>query len=515
MEKYLLGIDIGTTDIKAVIFSISGHEIASFRKANHIISEREGYFEQDMNELWGNLLDIIKNLKDISPINFSDIVSIGLSGQGEGCWLIDENGLPIRNAILWNDTRSMPMIDALDSDFLKRYKEITGSIQPTPGGMNFILKWMDKYEHSVLEKATCCFFCKDWVGYKLTGVKATDYTDMSTSLLDLSSNKLSQKMFQMLGIETHKHLIPQILDSNTVRGYITKEIADITGLQESTVVSVGYIDVVATGVGIGAIDNNEVCSILGTSCVSEYVSKTFNTFDGNASYLRHGDKSKYYCLIGTMSGMPNMDWILENIFSDLFLEHGKTRKFYNLIEEGLKDTEVGSQGLIYHPYIRGERSPFLNINAKSSFFGITENTNRWNMLRAVYEGLAYSIKDCFQSYKPSHVFLTGGGTNSPILVQVMADCLGVDVTIEKCKELGAKGAAISAGVAVGLFDNIYEAVQKFKGEYCTISPISENTLIYKEYFNLYKMLQKDYFEAWDYRTSIIKNIKNKGCENVI
>ncbi len=506
MEKYLLGIDVGTTDIKAVLFSSLGVEISSFRSSNHITSVQDGYFEQDMNELWKNVLVVLKGLRDTSPVGFEQIIAVGLSAQGEGAWIIDKDGVPVRNAILWNDTRAMDMLDALDEKFLKRYKEITGSQNPTPGAMNFILKWLDRYEPEVLEKADCCFFCKDWIGYKLTGVLATDFSDISTSLLDLSSNTLSREMFEMVDICKHEHLIPQILGSNDKRGHITKEVALETGLPEGIVVSVGYIDVVATGIGVGAVNENEVCSILGTSCVNEYVSTSFNTFDGNASYLKHADVNKHYCLIGTMSGMPNMDWILENIFGDLFREYGKTRKFYDIVEEGLKDTEVGAHGVIYHPYIRGERSPFLNVHARASFFGIAENDDRWNMLRALYEGIAYSIKDCFQSYVPEHLFLTGGGTNSPILVQVIADCINVSVTVPKCKEVGAKGAAISAAIACGLFEDMFEASEKFKGEYVTVEPIKENTLIYNEYFKLYKMLQEGYFKTWDYRASIRKKL---------
>ena len=506
MDKYLLGIDIGTTDVKAIIFSLSGQEISCFRYPNRIELPVEGCFEQDMNELWDCVVYILQKLFENSNISPENIIGIGLSGQGEGLWLIDHEGNPIRPAILWNDTRAMDLVSSTDEFFHKKHKKITGS-EPGPGGTNFLLKWLSINEPENLKKADCCFYCKDWIAYKLTGNKSVELTDMSTSLLDLESSQISAEMFDILNIPECKKLFPKIINSHDIVGSITADVAKLTGLAVGTPVSAGYIDVVATGIGIGAINDNEVCSILGTSCISEFVSSNFNTFKGNAAYLKHGNANKYYCLIGTMSGTPNIDWILNGLFSDFLQEYGKTPQLFKMIEGPLSKTTVGSQGIVYHPYIRGERAPFLNINARASFFGVTEKSDRWDMLRSVYEGLAYSIKDCFQSYTPSHLFLTGGGSNSKILVQIIADCLGIPVTVSHTKEVGAKGAAISAGIAIGLFTDLTDAVEKFKVSSTTVEPCLENTLIYQEYFVLYKDLQNIYSIAWDQRNSIITKLQ--------
>lgn len=510
MEKFLLGLDIGTTDIKAVLFNLKGEEIEICRKKNRLLLSSNGRYEQDMDLLWESTCAVIKELLQKTIYPADHIVGIGFSAQGEGCWLVDAAGKPVRSAILWNDVRSAYLIDELDSQFTAAHKRITGS-NPGPGGTNFILKWLSINDRQSLDQAKYCFFCKDWIRYKLSGVAAVEKTDMSTSLLDLGTQQLSTEMFDLLGIPEYSSLIPPLLNSHDIAGKISKAAAAATGLAENTPIAAGYIDVVATGMGVGAVYENEVCSIMGTSCVNEYVSKTYNTFEGSAAYLCHGDSKNYFCLIGTMAGTPNIDWINGALFSDVENILGAGEERYNYIDKKIQAIPIGSQGVIYHPYIKtsGERAPFLDINARANFFGVNEHTNRWHLLRAVYEGLAFSMKDCFQSYRPSKIFLTGGGSNSPVLVQIISDCMGVPVCISSSKELGAKGAALGAGIATGIFSRMEEAVAAFQSTTKEFTPNKEHTAFYQEYFELYKELRSQYQNIWKVRKNILEKFNIK------
>lgn len=508
MKEYLLGLDIGTSDIKAVLFDLNGKEINIARRKNELLLSSNGMYEQDMNVLWGNVCIVIKNIIEIDNEVSKNIIGIGLSAQGEGCWLLDNNGEPVRSAILWNDIRSTSIIENLSEEFIKRHKNITGSV-PCMGGMNFILKWLSIYDSENLDKARYAVFCKDWIKYKLTGVISTEITDMSTSMLDLKTKKPSLEMFELLDIQKYSHLTAPLIDSNSAAGFISKETSKITGLKEGIPVASGYIDVVSSCIGSGAIEENEVCSIIGTSCINEYVSSSFNTFQGSASYLCHGDNNHYICLIGTMAGTPNIDWISNGLFSDVHNILGMSRDFYEYIDKKISDIPVGAGGVIYHPYIRtsGERAPFLDVNARAGFFGVDENTTRWHLFRALYEGIAFSIKDCFQNYKPKRIFLSGGGSNSILLDQIVADCMNAPVLISKSKEIAARGAAISAGIASKAFSSLKEAVKSFQTDSIILEPNNSLKNFYDEYFDIYKELRIFYSGTWKKRKEILEKFK--------
>lgn len=506
MDSFVLGLDIGTTEIKAVLFSLDGKEIEISRKKNEIIELPNGIYEQDMNVLWDNLCIVIRNL--IGKIGDKNIIGIGLSAQGEGCWLVDDKGKPVRTAILWNDARVSSIINDVSKEQVKKYKSITGSL-PCPGAMSFIIKWLSINDKKSLDNAKYALFCKDWIRYKLTGEFFIEETDTSTSLLDLEKKEVSSEIFDMLNISEYYRLMPNLINSNSVAGSITKEAAYMTGLKEGISVSAGYIDVISSCIGAGALYENDVCSILGTSCVNEFLSNSFNLLEDSVSYLCYGDGEKYVSIVGNMAGTPNIDWITNTLFSDVENILKNKREFYDFIDEKIKDIPMGSNGVIYHPYIKnsGERAPFLDTNARASFFGINENTTRWDLLKAIYEGIAFSIKDCFQSYIPKKIFLMGGGANSTILAKIISDCMGVPIVISKSKELGAKGAAVSACMATGVFSTLKEALDAFKNETIEIYPNEKNTLFYNEYFQIYKNLRNLYKIEWERKINILNKFK--------
>ncbi|MGL5721401.1 MAG: FGGY-family carbohydrate kinase [Brevinema sp.] len=508
MKKLLLGLDIGTTDIKAVLFDQEGKEIDLVRRKSPVLTPYEGFVEQDMNQLWDNICSLIQELLKKSPTYASQISGIGFSAQGEGCWLVDAKGSPVRTAILWNDIRTANLVDDVDESFKAMHKQITGSF-PGPGGTNFILKWLSLHDKESLEKAKYCFFCKDWIRFKLTGVAAVEKTDMSTSLLDLETQTPSKKMFDLLGISQYYSLLPQLLDSYSLAGTISEEASAQTGLSKNTPVAAGYIDVISTMIGAGAVHQDDVCSIIGTSCINGYVSATFNTFSGNSAYLCHGNNKDFLCLIGSMAGTPNIEWGNKSIFFDVDSLLGFGKDKYQFIDQKISEIPVGSGGVIYHPYIKlsGERAPFLDIHARSNFFGISERTTRWHLLRAIYEGIAFSIKDCFQGHPISRIFLAGGGSNSVALAQIVSDCLGVPVNISESTELGAKGAALAAGVSSGLFPSIETGIQSFRNQTKEFTPNLVNTNIYHEFFEIYQGLREIYPPLWKKRKQILEKFQ--------
>ncbi|MFI3258422.1 MAG: FGGY family carbohydrate kinase, partial [Spirochaetales bacterium] len=404
--------------------------------------------------------------------------------------------------------RSAKSVEELNPAIVQEHRAITGS-NPCAGGTDILLTWLSIHEPDSLAKADCLLFCKDWIRFKLTGQKAIELSDASTSLIDLSTGKISHRIFELLGISAYRSLLPPLIDSYSIVGHVTPQVAALTGLCENIPVVAGCIDVVATAIGAGVIEKYDACSVLGTSCINEYIfDDVAHLGDNNAAHLCYDSKSRYICLMGTMTGMPNIEWAIKTFFSDVLTDIEDTEKLFRYLEKELHKTQPGANGVIYHPYIStsGERFPFCDSHARAGFFGITESCNRLHLLRAVYEGLAYSIKDCFADFTPERIFLAGGGSNDCVLVQIIADCLGVPVIVSDIKELGARGAAIIAGVGIGIFHNTEHALKECTSTNRRYNPNPAFTATYNEVYQLYKHIRMQYATSWQMRADMLKKI---------
>ncbi|MCY6370784.1 FGGY-family carbohydrate kinase [Clostridium ganghwense] len=507
-DKYLMGIDAGTSNIKAVLFGINGEEKFIVSRKNKIIKKYRTWTEQDMNLLWENFCKVIKEIIEKNNIDSASILSIGITGQGEGCWLIDSRGSPVRNAILWSDARAVGIVEKIKEDKEKwnRIKEITGSYAFS-GATSIILRWLKENESENLKKAYHCLFCKDWLRFKLTGDICIDVTDASTSILDLNNSTISDEVMDVLEIKEYRKLFKDVVKPYDFAGKISKEAAELTGLCEGTTVAAGMMDVVASAVGIGAVKEGDCCTILGTTCCNEVVRSCYKSNINNSSGFEcHAVDKLYLNVIASMAGTPNLDWIIDNFFiEDKRLAQENNKNLYEILEEKIKNVPVGSGGIIYHPYIStgGERAPFFNANARAQFFGISNNADRYYLLKAVYEGIALSIKDCLQGVESSRkIYLGGGGAKSFYWAQIISDCTACEVIIPSGNEFAAKGAALAAGVQVGVYNDIAAAaLNTLKVKRC-FTPRDNNTKIYEKIYRLYRILREVEYDLWNLRKDI-------------
>ena len=500
--QYLIGIDAGTTSVKVAIFSSTGEEVTVSSVENQTITTVDNHSEQDMNILWKNTQKALSEAINKSGIDPKDIISIGITGQGEGCWLLDKNGDPCRLAILWNDARAFDFVINLPQNTKDLIKNINGSI-PGTGRTSTLLAWLAQNEPEVLKKAHYCISCKDWIRYKLTGKIACEITDASAGILDLTTKQVSLEIFEALKIQEYIILIPEIINSTTIAGYTINSIEESCGLCSGIPVSGGLMDVVACPIGMGATNLGDVNTILGTACINGIVSDSFNTFEGYAGYTIFEDNN-FLCLIGSMAGMKNIEWMKNSLLESYQQLFDTEQEFFENIDLQISNIDVGSNNIIYHPYIKesGERAPFRNPNARAGFFGISENTTIWHMVRSIYEGLALSIKDCLQGHNPKCLFLSGGGANSVQLKQIISDCLGIPVITQTIKELGAKGAAISGGIAVGYFEDYDDALLNFQTQSLKTLPNLQNKKKYDQLYTLYYQIRLEHDILWNKRAHI-------------
>lgn len=511
--KYIIGIDAGTTTVKTVLFDRNGHEILIESVENEPIYKDKVCIEQDMNALWHKVLVCMKALMQKGPAGKNDILGIGVTGQGEGIWLMDENGEPIQNAILWCDSRAVKEVEEVTGNNSKLGELIfqtTGSPAST-GTQLMLLKWMKNNKRHILDKATTLFSCKDWVRYKLTGKINSDPTDTGTSLMEIETGKIAVNLMKTLELDEYIKMIAPPIESDRIAGTVLNEIADYLGISADTPVAVGAIDVMASAVGVGAVHDRDVCVVLGTTCSSEIVQERAHcVFGGKGTrYKKHAVGNLYVNLLATMTGTPNIEWVLNEV--------AQTTNFEK-IDAFIANVPPGSHGVIYHPYIgaAGERTPFYHPYAKANFFGISATTKKADLIRAVYEGVSMSIKDCLQGVKVgSRIYLAGGGAKSPVWAQMISDVTGMEVAVSAGHEFGAKGAAIMLGIATGEYADYTDAVQNMCEIEKIYQPYVENTKIYEKLYALYQSIRIALDDIWTARAELMEEIGEYGNKNVI
>ncbi len=514
-NEYLLGIDAGTSKIKVILFDTDGNEIAVEVKNSPVISKQNGIVEQDMIETWDLTVKCISEVIYNSKVNPELIKAVGITGQGEGAWLVDKSGNPIGNAILWNDSRASKIVDKYNSPVLrKKIRKITGSF-PYAGATTFILKWLKENKPETLCNLGFIFNCKDWIRFKLTGKAYLDYTDSSASILDIESNVISRKLLKILDIDDLYQYFPQVKDSFQSGGSITKDIFKVTGIPEGTPVAIGMLDVVASTLGSGAKSKNDICTILGTTCCNAVITDSYRVTKDNSGFENFVGKDTYINIIGAMAGTLNLDWFIKNFYSQ---EQNKSilegTDIYKILENKIKDESAIEKGIIYHPYISvsGERAPFYNTNARAQFFGLSQDTPRKLMLRAIYEGVAFSIKDCLKEYESNkNIYLSGGGSGSHIWPQIIADATGKNVIITEGKEFAARGAIISAGICCGIYKDLEQAVICTIRKNKTYYPNEINVKKYDDFYELYVKIRENSIACWNKRREIFeRNEKGRG-----
>lgn len=488
-DGYLLGIDIGTSRIKAALFDKQGKMVAlSWRDAT--LNGEGAISEIDMDELWQDVAATISQVLKKTKENIT-VAGVGVSAQGEGLWLIDQGGNPVQKAILWNDGRANSLVNRLDetAEFDLKIRALTGS-SLFAGATNILLKWMKENNSDMLGRADKLLFCKDWIRYKLTGIIATDLTDASTSLLDMEKGKITNELFQLLDIEDQLSLVPDFINAAEKSGNITKEAAELTGLKAGIAVATGAFDVVATAIGCGAIEAGDACTILGTSGCNIVVNDGFHRVaHGRSGTEFHALAGKTININATMAATPNLNWIY-NLFH-------KDKSFLE-VEKKLEDITAGCDGLIYHPYISqsGERAPFYSPGARAQFSGLNELTTPLMMTRAVYEGIALSVRDCLEGQKPKRLFLAGGGSRSIFWAQIIANCTNLPIFISDETELCARGSALMAAVAAGTYSNLEQALKNVSKPRL-IEPDARQVIIYNDIYKKYKKITEAMLPIWN------------------
>ncbi len=490
--KYLLGIDAGTSVVKSVVFDLSGHEVAVSRRETPLEHPMPSTSEANMQTLWNLTAETAREA--LSQVKASEVAAVGIAGTACGIWAIDKNLQPLRNAILWNDGRAASVIAGWqDRGFFQHSFKISGNAA-FPGYPLSALSWLKENEARTLEQAHYLLFHKDWLRLQLTGEIATDVSDVGYFPGDIRKRIYSAELLQGVGLEIADKL-PLLHESSKVVGYVTKQAAEQIGLKEGISVVAGAVDVVASLIGGGVVKAGQAGSVLGTSFLNSLVSTEPTFAPENTGVQTCMPGGLWVRSLVNTTGTLAIEWMLKTITRDIT---GIDR--YDALSELAQTSPVGSRGLVFLPYLStaGIISPFANAEARGQFFGLSTEHTRADLIRAVYEGLALAMHDCYSvmKQKVESVVVVGGGARSEFLMQLFADVTGKEIVVTNGTEFGARGVALLAGVGAGVFENLGQAVNHCVRMERRYEPHLQHTQKYSEIYRLYKHLYIHSLKAW-------------------
>jgi sugar (pentulose or hexulose) kinase len=461
---FLLGLDAGTSVIKAALFGRDGRQRAAASRRTTVSHPHPAWSESDPETAWTATAAVIREVLAAAGVDGSAVAAIGVTGAMVGAWVIDAGGRALRPGILWDDGRSQPWIEtrlARDPAFLSRIFASSGSVMQQ-GCTLPVLRWLLDHEPEVMARADCVFGCKDYLRFRLTGVRAADPTETAVAPGDARAQGRSDAMLDLFGLGPYCHLLPPVLPSEAIAGAVTAEAAAETGLRAGTPVVTGAGDVAASVIGSGGLAAGSACTVLGTTCLNGVVldMPTFEPPDLGLLFSLPG-RLWLRCMVN-VAGTSNLDWCLRSLCPDLAGDPDP----YAVLEALAEAAAPGASGAIYLPYLSevGIIAPAVSAAARAQFAGLVPGHGRPELVRAVYEGLAYAIRDCFAAMaeRPRSVLLSGGGGRSRFWSQMIADVLGLPVDIPDGGEYGACGAALLAGTGIGWYPSIGEASRRVR-----------------------------------------------------
>ncbi len=479
--KHLLGIDFGGGASKATLLCENGEIVATSTTEYPTHYPRPGYAEQNPNDWVDATCKNIHTVLEKSNISPSDILCVSLDAATHTAVIMDENFNVLRDSIYWTDTRSTKEVQFLKDNYgeiiEKQVLHKPDTIWSLPE-----LMWIKNNEPDIWAKVKKIVFAKDYVRHFFTGDYVTDYIEAEGSMMfDINKMEWSETLCSVLELSTA--IMPKIVKPTDIAGSITKEAAEITGLCEGTQVLCGTTDTVMEIFAAGAVKKGDMTLKLATAgriCV--ITDKPYP--DVNLINYSHILDGLYYPGTATKSCAASYRWFRDTFGGD-----------YSELDSGAEKVAIGSDGLVFHPYLNGELTPYANPNLCANFVGVRASHTKAHFTRAVLEGVTMSMLDCKETLDSMNIehgdnaIIIGGGGKSPLWRQMVSDALNMKLTEMKYAD-SSLGSAMLAGISAGIFKDHEDAVKKCNKVVSETLPNSENTVKYRALFKKYKAVQK-------------------------
>lgn len=463
----LLGIDVGTTSLKAVCFDENGTCLAS-QTVDYTLDTRGDLVEFDATEYVRITRQAMAEIEKVCKID-----AISIDTQGETMILTDENGTPTMPAIVWLDNRAVKEAEEIEAHFgQEKIYNITGQPETTGGWPGCKLLWVQRNLPEVWKKTKKVFLLEDWLLWALTGEFVTEPTIQSSSIyLDIVKKDWWDEMLEYIGVS--REMLPRIVPSATKIG----------SCGDAAVVT-GALDQIAGAVGVGVINENVVSEMTGTIMAICVVTDKIPAFDPQSKIPchLHAVDGKYVSLLWSSTAGMALKWFKNNLAEDFSFRE---------LDEIAEKAGVGAEGLTMLPHLCGSTMPVYNPDARGCFWGMTLAHGRGHFVRAILESIAFTLKDDLDCIGAScdEVRITGGGASSPLWAQIKADVTGLKLATLKEKESACLGTAILAGVGTGVYSSLDEACEKLVQTKKVYTPSgADYTAAYKQYKKLDQLL---------------------------
>ncbi|NIY73941.1 carbohydrate kinase [Marivivens donghaensis] len=473
MTTYLMGLDSGLTVTKAVIFREDGSVVATGKCGVPQIKDRPHFVERDMQAHWHAVAQAIREaLAAAAEAEGQRIMpsAVSVSGHGDGVYLIDKAGQPLGYAATSLDSRAQKIVEGWDADGTsEKALALTGQ-RPFPAAPSALLAYWKRNEPERYAAIGSILSCKDWMRFALTGKAATDFTESSVSFVDVKTQKYSDEALALYDLTEMRNALPEVLLPDEIAGHVTAEAAALTGLDEGIPVATGLHDVIACAVGAGVTGSGTLAVIAGTYSINEQFRDQPET---HPDWLcRNGlYPGQWYNMSISPASSATLDWFLSQTAKDALA----TDDPFGLLQAELDAVANDPSEVIYLPYLYG--SPHRN-DVPGAFIGMRGWHNRGHLLRAVGEGIAFNHRHHVDILDPErtteHLRLTGGSSRNPYFAQIFADAMNRKIEVPETLETGALGAAICAGLAIGIYSDWADAAVRTASTTLTYEPDAQH-----------------------------------------
>lgn len=482
--RYVIGIDLGTSSVKTLLMNQEGEICGEVSKTYPLIHEKSGYSEQDPEQWVLRTKEALKEL--VEPLNgdLSSIEGISFSGQMHGLVMVDANLDILRPAILWNDTRTTAQCQTI-YDRVGKEKLIAITKNPALEGFTLPkLLWVKEHEPAIYEKMAYFMLPKDYLRYRMTGVIHSEYSDAAgTLLLDVGNKCWSEEICRIMDIK--EEICPPLVESHACVGTLVPEFAEEAGLLPETNIFAGGADNACGAIGSGILhDGQTLCSIGTSGVILSYEESGKRDFSGKVHYFNHGEEDAYYTMGVTLSAGQSLAWFKEQFAREESMDE---------LLDGLQLIPPGASGLLFTPYLSGERTPHPDAKIRGSFIGVDALHTRLHFARSIIEGITFSLHESIEIFRENgktinRVVSIGGGAKNETWLQIQADIFNATVVKLKSEQGPAVGAAMLAAYGCNWFSSLKECAEVFTVTGKEYEPIAENVEIYQALFRLYKQI---------------------------
>ncbi|WP_420131356.1 FGGY-family carbohydrate kinase [Rhodopseudomonas sp.] len=490
MRERIIGIDAGGTMTKAALFDAAGHELACERQPNRMLFPKPGHTERDVEVMWGAAAKAVQALLDNSGTDPSDIAAISVTGYGSGIYLVGQDGHAVRPGVVSTDSRATAIVDDWRVDGRAARNEQRIQQRIWPGQAITLMAWLQANEPEVVDRTTSVLMCKDFLRSRLCGDISTDPTDAGIAgFIDVNTSDYAEEMLDDLGLSKWRSKLPPIRPSIDVAGKISSDAATLTGLREGTPVVRGVVDVAGSSLASGVTRPDQLSMVAGTFSINSTLHSSPRLSVMPFLQMPYPIDGWMLATEGSATSASNFEWFCRNVLDgEAARAVANGSSIYDVCNDLVGSALQRDNHILFLPFLFGSPD-----GAPAGLIGMQASNDLGDVIRAIFEGVAFAHRSDIErllsgsdAARPESIRLAGGASRSRIWGQLFANALGLPIEVTDGSELGARGGAIAATVAIGLHASVPEAVDQMVRVVDRFEPDPERHAFYDRKFTQFR-----------------------------